>query len=310
MTTAVLPRRKRVSVAIRALPKHVVALRHRGAAGGLIAQHRALKRVRLERRDRLAALGLGAGIMAIWIVLLPLVTFLWRLGFVAFARGLSLPGGVVDSAYPVGPAWLGLHLPTVAATAYGPSALTWWMTLIVVVIAFVVTFMLPDRLTPLAYFVRAAALLQCTALLFFLLRPDALAYRLGDYVATLLWNGLALITLTPVIFAFTYYVFDFGVRRKAALTAMTMLHLSIFVPLQAMLQAWIIYRFSSLFLPVLFMLGGLLLDVAVLIAFYGWGMSWDEQTIAGERLPAKATPQETRVPVAPAGQAVPAGAAR
>ena len=95
--------------------------------------------------------------------------------------------------------------------------------------------------------------------------------------------AIGLISFVPILFGLTYYIFDFGLIRKAALTAMTMGHLSLFLPFQILLQA-IILRKSILFMPLLYIVFGLPLDIAIILAFYSWGMSWSFKTESGRDL--------------------------
>ena len=74
--------------------------------------------------------------------------------------------------------------------------------------------------------------------------------------------------------AFVYYIFDFSLIRKIFLTVLIMVHLAVFTPLHYLVQLYIIARFSLVFMPVLYTVFGLLLEVMVFIAFYSWGMSW------------------------------------
>ena len=85
--------------------------------------------------------------------------------------------------------------------------------------------------------------------------------------------AIALISLIPALFGATYYIFDFGLWRKFAVTAVTMLHLSVFLPLQILLHALVLHR-SILFMPVLYIILGLPIEVLIIICFYSWGMSW------------------------------------
>jgi hypothetical protein len=77
-----------------------------------------------------------------------------------------------------------------------------------------------------------------------------------------------------MLVAFTYFIFDFPLWQKLLLASMLLLHLAVFLPLQAVVHAWVVYRGSLLTLPMLFLVFGVLLDVFVYVALYGWGMSW------------------------------------
>ncbi len=87
----------------------------------------------------------------------------------------------------------------------------------------------------------------------------------------------------PLLLGFTYYIFDFGLLRKAVLTAMTMLHLAVFLPFQVLTQALVLQK-TVLFMPVLYIVFGMPLDVLLIIAFYSWGMTWSFRP-AGKRQP-------------------------
>jgi len=85
--------------------------------------------------------------------------------------------------------------------------------------------------------------------------------------------GLIFIGLMPAVLGFTFYIFDVSIWKKIALTAVTVAHLTLFIPLQYLAHACIL-RVSLLFLPILYFALGPLMDVIVFIAFYSWGMSW------------------------------------
>jgi hypothetical protein len=88
---------------------------------------------------------------------------------------------------------------------------------------------------------------------------------------------MAVLLVIPVLLALTFYVIDVGVLRKIVLTVVMLGHLLVFVPLQYAVHAWLVVHGTLLLLPVLFLLFGLLPEVMVLIALYGWGMSWRAQ---------------------------------
>jgi hypothetical protein len=52
-----------------------------------------------------------------------------------------------------------------------------------------------------------------------------------------------------------------------------MAHLSLFLPLQILLQAIVLQK-SVLFMPMLYIVFGLPLDIFMILAFYSWGMNW------------------------------------
>jgi hypothetical protein len=86
-------------------------------------------------------------------------------------------------------------------------------------------------------------------------------------------SGIGLISLVPFIFGLTYYIFDFGLLRKALLTSTTMAYLALFLPFQCLLQALVLQR-TVLFMPVLYIVFGMPVDIMLVIGFYSWGMTW------------------------------------
>jgi hypothetical protein len=77
----------------------------------------------------------------------------------------------------------------------------------------------------------------------------------------------------PFLFALTYYIFDFGLLKKAFLTALTMIYLALFLPFQVLLQALVLQK-TVLFMPLLYIIFGMPVSVLLIIAFYSWGMTW------------------------------------
>jgi len=86
-------------------------------------------------------------------------------------------------------------------------------------------------------------------------------------------SGIGIISIVPFLFAVTYYIFDFGFFKKLFLTFITVAHLTCFLPLQILLQALVLQK-SVLFMPVLYIIFGMPIDVLIVIAFYSWGMTW------------------------------------
>jgi hypothetical protein len=124
-----------------------------------------------------------------------------------------------------------------------------------------------------SYLLRGVLLIQATALVYFGLIPAEFPHTPSGYLQGLLAAGLALISTVPLLFGLTFYIFDFSLINKVSLTAMTMAHLVVFLPLQLLLQALVLQK-TVLFMPVLYIIFGLPLDVLIIIGFYSWGMTW------------------------------------
>jgi hypothetical protein len=155
-----------------------------------------------------------------------------------------------------------------------PSAEIWWLTCAATLALFAATFVvLPSRLIPIIYLLRGILLVPATALLYFALLPARFPHTPDSYMQGLVTAGIALISIVPLLFGLTYYIFDFGLLKKAFLTAVTMVHLALFLPLQVLLQALFLQK-TVLFMPVLYIIFGMPVNILIIIAFYSWGMTW------------------------------------
>lgn len=247
------------------------ASRSRGHRGGVIAMHRALAHFRLGPMNFITAVSLFVFLSSIWLVLLPRVCRLWNAALVwsllrlplAARLELSKPGSVLH-----------LQIPYLRIAPVLPDLSTWSLTCGVTLLVFALTFFLPKRLIPIIYLSRAVIAVQASALLYFALWPLHFQHTPDSYMEGLMTSGIGLISVTPLLFALTYYIFDFGLWKKAALTALTMGYLALFLPFQIVLHALVLQK-SVLFMPLLYIVLGIPVDVMLIIAFYSWGMTWE-----------------------------------
>jgi len=250
----------------------ILALRDRGWRGGLITPHRAFVRLRLGPLRVVESVGLALAGSAVWLTLLPRVGRFWGRIFAFWGARLGLGSDVL--LIPQG--W-GRHihfvLPCFAMAAGPASGTAWWTTTGFTVLAFVATFFLSEEALPWAYLIRGFCFLQATALVYFAVASARFPHDLPGYTVSMLVFSSILIGLVPILYSFTYYLLNFSVWQKILLTAITMLHLVLFVPQQYMLQVYLL-RGSILFMPLLYFVFGPFLDILAFIGFYSWGMSW------------------------------------
>lgn len=184
--------------------------------------------------------------------------------------------GVVGSVERVPVPMLGWSLPVLIVQIHSwyPDALVLWTTFAMVIAVVLASCYLPEWALPIAYILRAGCLVQAVALLVFFFWPASFPYDSPQHLRDIFALSAAFMGLVPWIHAFTYYIFDFGILRKIALTAYTLLFLACYAPVKILVHAYILDRFSLLFMPILFLVFGVALDVFILIALYAWGMSW------------------------------------
>jgi hypothetical protein len=154
-----------------------------------------------------------------------------------------------------------------------PSALIWWLTCVVTLSLFAGSFLLSGKFIPIKYLLRAILLVPATALLYFVFLPARFPHTPDSYMEGLVTAGITLISVIPLLFGLTYYIFDFGLLKKAFLTAIAMTHLALFLPFQVLFQALFLQK-TVLFMPVLYIIFGMPVNILIIVAFYSWGMTW------------------------------------
>ncbi len=253
--------------------REVLRLRQRGWGGGDIPAHRALRVSPVQPAKLVPASLLALLLFAAYLLLLGPLARLW-VGMLEFWRGaVDLPGHVSLVPYD----FYGLLRFDVPFLHYGsglPGSALWWGGLAFVLVIGLGSFAVPLRWLPLRYVLRLLAFFQAGAQLFFGLWPWAFPYDGSGYVHGMLIADLMLISLIPVMLGFTYFVLDFSLWRKALLALLTMLHMLVLVPLQYVVHAYVIHHLSLLFMPLMFFVFGLTVNVLVFISFYAWGVSW------------------------------------
>ena len=248
-------------------------MRVRGVRGGLIIPHRSMVGLPWTALRFLTTVLLSLGGVLLFYVAIPGIGRLWQ-GIFELARnflGLDAPLGEQLWKLPGG---LELTLPVLTVLTPLPGTAALRIATVATILLFGVTFLLPIRLIPLRSFLRLLAAVQGSAILFFAFSAESFPYRLQDHVFVLLSAGLVVMGLVPLVLGLTLHVFDLGFWKKLFLTLAVLTHLVLFVPLQVLVHFWLVLHGTALVMPVLFLVFGLLLDVLVFVAFYGWALSW------------------------------------
>ncbi|HWC17570.1 MAG TPA: hypothetical protein VG498_11180 [Terriglobales bacterium] len=259
-------------------PKRIRELRRRAWCGGIITPHRAFARIPFGRRDFVVTCASVLGITFFWLLSLPVVGEFWFRIFRFWHHALGLEGSVARAPQQWGP--LHFSIPAVLISAGPPDAVTWWITAALCFLVFWASFGISEEYLPLIYLLRFLVIVQGTALVYFEFEAAKFPHDLPSYTVGMLHFGTIFISLLPLILGFSYFLFDFLLIQKLALTAGSILYLILFLPFQYMLHVWVIHG-SVLFMPVLYFVFGPFLDVLIFVSLYSWGMSWrsrDERT--------------------------------
>ena len=245
--------------------------RFRGHRGGMIAMHRALGHFHLGPMNLLVAVALLCSFSALWLLLLPRVCEVWRWIFALALHDLPLSARleVIQRHY----AFLRVEIPCIRMTAILPGFQIWLTNCIVTVSLFAATYLLPKHLVPAIYLSRTLLLIHATACLYFAIWPTQFPHTPSSYLQGLMLSSIAIVTVVPAVLGLTYYIFDFGIWRKAALTLLTMSYLVVFIPVQVLFQAFFLQK-TVMYMPILYIIFGMPADVLLIVAFYSWGMTW------------------------------------
>ncbi|MFZ0283754.1 MAG: hypothetical protein WAL32_00865 [Terriglobales bacterium] len=243
----------------------------RGHRGGVISMHRALTHFRLGPMNIIASVSLFLLFSFIWVALLPRLCGMWKSALAVGIRTLPLNARLDVAQHHL--RLLRLSIPYLRMEPILPDLQTWSLVGAVTLLLFTGTFFLSPKFIPLIYLARGILLIQATSLIYFALWPTSFPHTPDSYMEALVTSGIGLISVVPLLFGFTYYIFDFGLLKKAALTGLTVVHLSIFLPFQVVAQALVLQK-TVLFMPVLYIVFGMPVDVLLIIAFYSWGMTW------------------------------------
>lgn len=219
---------------------------------------------------------MAPALTVLWIEGLPHITTFWFYVFNYWTRSLGMEATIAM----VPQHWskvVEFSLPFVSAQA-GTITPSLWLTASILTIAvFAATFWFPEDQAPWSYLLRALVLIQTSALIYFAVASARFPHDIPTYIMSMLSFGVILIGMIPIVLAFTYYIFDFSFWKKLAITALIMAHLTLFFPLQFVLQAYILH-FSILFMPLLYFAFGPFLDVLIFVCLYSWAMSWKSRS--------------------------------
>jgi len=246
--------------------------------------HRAVANIGNMGRRISSAAGLAIVMTGLWIGVLPWVGSFWGHILILGRDALHLPGRIVMTYYEVGYGFA-IPIPYLDLASGDPSKTIWWITAIIVIMLFMSSFRIPSRFIPATYYLRAVLFVQSTALVYFFLFPGQFPFSLTSFFKGMISTSLFVTLLVPTVLGFTYFIFDFHLYKKVGLTVMLLAQMTMFIPLHYLAQAYLIYIFSLLFMPVLYLIFGVLIDVMIIIALYGWGMSWKARRSPGKLSP-------------------------
>ena len=247
----------------------------RGSSGGVIAPHRTLVTIPLSQLDVVAAAALTIAFTVLAFVAAPVVFDLWRwiLRLGSHALGLAQAARLVE--VPI--AMLSGTVPTLSVPAAAPGPLALGLSVAIILGLEIAARAVASRALPLTYFLRAVALVLASSVLVFGLGARPPSLELGEFARTTIKLSTAVWLFVPVGYGLTLFLLDITWKRKAALMAIAMAHLALFIPLQVLVMLYLVHHLTLVIVPLWFVFGGVIPQIAILIALYSWGASWPER---------------------------------
>jgi predicted membrane protein len=112
--------------------------------------------------------------------------------------------------------------------------------------------------------------------LYFGLLPASFPYDFEAYTRDALISIIVFLFIIPWLLAFSYYIYEIPLAKKAVVTLLMLAYFCVFAPTQLLVHAICLHLFSALMLPLLYVVFGAILYVMLFIAFYSWAMSESE----------------------------------
>lgn len=250
-------------------------LRFQSHSGRVIRRHRALQRIDFQRASIVHPVLLLLAAYAALAFGIDLITDFWTATFAFWLPHLALPTLLEARSGTL----LNLLPYTVAAPAFDgrqPDFAAARISLVACVVAMSLAVAVLRRAAlPIGYLVWAASLIQLVATASFWLVPGAFTHTITSHVGSGLEFALILLVFTPMLLAFSYYVFDYPLAHKLCGSVVILGGIILVTPYQYLMHVVLIDSASIIVMPVIYVLFGYLFSIAVFIALYAYAMSWD-----------------------------------
>ncbi len=249
-----------------------------GAGTSYFQEHRGIACLQFRRSTLLYAILTSVLLVAALLVGERYIASAWGHVLAVIHQTLGLPGVVVMSRHTFGGYALFIPYLELTAGAVTQQALT--ISLAACILVGTVSFVVNRERVALRYLLRLTAIVHLASVIFFFLTPERFPYTVADYMRGMMIASLCVIVIVPVVLGFTLYLLDLSWLKKWTATLMIVGYIAVLAPLKYGLQAALLHEGSLVFLPILYLLAGIPLDVFVFIAMYAWAMSWSSRSAA------------------------------
>ncbi len=225
---------------------------------------------RAARRSRLAHRGLqwlllsAAPVLLLWALQERLMAFWqWVISVWSGVLGLTLSTRLTARGDAL--VWIatgdGSFAPSLTQTAVTALLVTavWWAST-----------RWSDRFHPLKIGLRALCLIQWSACLFFWWVPASFPYTISSHASALMDMGLGSMYAVGPMLALGWGILHMPMQHKILAPVGVLAYFALMLPHKALLHVWLLEHLSILFMPLLFLCLGALLDLWIFIALYAW----------------------------------------
>ena len=129
---------------------------------------------------------------------------------------------------------------------------------------------LSDRFHPLKIAMRVMCLIQWSACLFFAGSPASFPYTIGKHLNALISMGYGFMLAMGPMLTLGWGVLNVPWRHKILAPLLFLAFFALMLPHKALLHMWLLEHFSLLFMPLLFLVFGALLDLWIFVALYAF----------------------------------------
>lgn len=177
---------------------------------------------------------------------------------------------------------LGLQLARLPDLVQAPSALLTGSTALMTGLLFVAAGLWPEHWRPWRVVVRGLCLVQAGACLFFAWLPAHFPHAVQQHLDGLLQMGADLLLLMPWMLTFGWGLLNLPWRLRLLGPLAVLGYFIVWIPHQVVLHAWVLTHGTVLFMPLLLLCLGPLLNGWLFVALYGWLVSLTPRVTARE----------------------------
>lgn len=257
------------------LSAKILKHRYTGVQGTPILMHRSIRRITLSSSAIFAIILLPIFFDVMLWINLEFITSLWADIFDFFMQKLNFDGQVLYVKTQLLGKNILIPYPDLPTSI--PSKIAIYLNIVFSLFFLAIVQFIPKKYLPSTYLLRAALFIQLSASLYYIVHPSGNPYELSGYISGMLNVGIYVLIFTPPLLALIYYIFDLPFWQKFIATFLIIGYFLLATPFQYMLHALIISSLGMLFMPVLYLLFGVLLNTLMFVSLFAWVMTWKTQ---------------------------------